>query len=513
MSAPATSVLAATALARSRGLAALADAWLADGATAFEVRLGRLCLWRRGASALGTTPTLTAQVRLGPIAKLELCVHGVSDRLAQGRLGAEAALLSESLRLEDELQRMTGELIDVQDQLLAVFDLARATRRHLSLDAVLTELVAEICRLTDAELAFTVVPDAEQGRLVCHPAPPDERRDVLRHVWKWTTSSGVPLVANAVADNPAELDIPSSVRNLVAVPVTVDGRPAAVLGVVNRRDTTFSAGTVKLLQALAEQAGGLMEAAVLHEQTIVRERLQREMELAAAIQAGLMAHAPLVVPGVELVAQFRPAAEVGGDFYDYRLRSDGQLALCVGDVSGKGLPAALVMSMTRAVLRGASQLLDEPAAVLERANADLYADLNRVDAFVTAFAGYYDRSAGRLVFASAGHSPVIYCPSGDRAGLLRATGLPLGVLLDPASTGDVVRMGPGDLLVVATDGFSEATNPAGELFGYDRLLALVESLAAAPAAEIAGRMFEAVTEFGAGRPQDDDQTLLIVKGC
>src|SRR5262249_57423543 len=97
--------------------------------------------------------------------------------------------------------------------------------------------------------------------------------------------------------------------------------------------------------------------------------------------------------------------------------------------------------------------------------------------------------------------------------VLRASGLPLGVLPDASATGGVVRLERGDLLVVATDGFSEATNPAGELFGYERLLALVESLAAAPAAAVAGRMFEAVTEFGAGRPQDDDQTLLIVKGC
>src|SRR5262249_12330192 len=162
-----------------------------------------------------------------------------------------------------------------------------------------------------------------------------------------------------------------------------------------RKDTTFSAGAVKLLQALAEQAGGLMEAALLHEQALTRERLRRDMELAAAIQAGLMAHAPIVVPGVELIGQVRPAAGVGGDFYDWRLRPDGRLALCVGDVSGKGLAAALVMGMTKVVLRGASQLLDRPAAVVERANADLYEDLSRVEQFVTAFAGTYDPGARR----------------------------------------------------------------------------------------------------------------------
>jgi sigma-B regulation protein RsbU (phosphoserine phosphatase) len=257
----------------------------------------------------------------------------------------------------------------------------------------------------------------------------------------------------------------------------------------------------------------LIESAVLHEQALRRERLQRDMELAATIQAGLMTGQPPRVSGLDLVGRFRPAAEVGGDFYDYRLRADGQLAFSVGDVSGKGLSAALVMEITRTVLRGASQVLDRPSAVLELANSDLYDDLSRVNTFVTAFAGYYDASSRLVRFASAGHSPVIYRPRGEAPRLLRAKSLPLGVLPDSPAADDVVRLAPGDLLVVGTDGFSEATDHAGGLFGNDRLLSLVHTLCAAPAAEIVDGLFAALTIFGDGRPQDDDQTLLVAKGC
>jgi sigma-B regulation protein RsbU (phosphoserine phosphatase) len=152
---------------------------------------------------------------------------------------------------------------------------------------------------------------------------------------------------------------------------------------------------------------------------------------------------------------------LAGNFYDYVVARDGQLAVFVGDISGKGWPAAMVMTMTMtpAVLRAASKMADRPSAVLERANADLYPDLTHVGAFVTAFAGYYDAPSARLAFATAGHSPVIHRARGGRARLLRATSLPLGILPDPGPATDRVRLGPGDVSVVATDGFQRGDGP------------------------------------------------------
>jgi sigma-B regulation protein RsbU (phosphoserine phosphatase) len=490
----------------------LAEAWLASGARSFEVYLGGACLVRRGAPE-PRSGRLAVPIALPGSEPLELRVTGVGDERARHQLAMEAELIAEASALDDELQRMTGELIDAQDQLLAMYGLAQVTRRRLSLDAVLTELVGELQRLTGAELAFAALGQPPDVRLVCFPSVAEEYRPVFQRAFDWTTGSQRPLIVSPSQRAPAEIDPPDAIRNFVAVPVEVEEQPRAALGIVNQRDTTFSAATVKLLRAVAEHAGGLIESAVLHEHALRRERLQRDMELAASIQAGLMMGQPPSVSGLDLVGRFRPAAEVGGDFYDYRLRADGQLAFSVGDVSGKGLSAALVMEMTRTVLRGAFQVLDRPSAVLELANSDLYEDLSRVNTFVTAFAGYYDAASRLVRFASAGHSPVVYCPHGEAPRLLAARSLPLGVLPDSPADDDVVRLGPGDLLVVGTDGFSEATDQSGGLFGNERLLSLVQTLSSAPATAIAEGLFAALTTFGDGRPQDDDQTLVVAKGC
>ncbi len=496
----------------------LSDAWLHAGATGVEIYVADECVWRAGASLEEAWPEehgtlLTCQRRLDATRTLELRVGGLSGPAATRRLSLDAELIAETMRLDDELRQMTGELIDAQDQLLALYGLAKATRRRLSLDAVLTELVAEVQRLTAAELAFAALAESAGGRLVVYPREGSIQQLALWRAFEWVSESHTPLVANASYDLPPGVDPSRFVENLVVVPVLVDGSLKATLGVVNRRDTTFSAGTVKLLQALGEQAGALVEAALLHEQALVQERMRRDMELAATMQSGLMADAPPVVAGVQVVGRFRPATEVGGDFYHHRLRADGQLSFSVGDVSGKGLSAALIMGMSRNVLRGTSQLLDRPNAVVEQVNADLYDDLNRVNTFVTAFVGFYDPGRHAVRFANAGHSPVVYCAAGESARMLPATSLPLGIFEDSTSTDECVRMAVGDVLVVGTDGFSEATNPDGATFGYERLMTLVQELAGQPAEAIVDGLFAAITDFGQGTPQDDDQTLLVVKGC
>ena len=171
------------------------------------------------------------------------------------------------------------------------------------------------------------------------------------------------------------------------------------------------------------------------------------------------------------------------------------------------------MGMSRNVLRGTSQLLDRPSNVMEQVNAALYDDLNRVHTFVTAFVGYYDPAERVVRFANAGHSPVVYCAAGESPRMLPATSLPLGVFEDSSAADECVRMAAGDVLVVGTDGFSEATSASGATFGYDRLMSVIQQLSHSPADAIVDGLFAAITRFGDGTPQDDDQTLLVVKGC
>ena len=152
--------------AYSQRFARLGEAWLQAGATGFEIYLAGECVWRSGDAIQDSGGVLASQQMLDAARPLDLRVGGVSGAAVQRRLAIDAELVAEAVRLDDELQQMTGELIDAQDQLLALYGLARATRRRLSLDAVLTELVAEVRRLTGADVAFAALAETAGGSLV-----------------------------------------------------------------------------------------------------------------------------------------------------------------------------------------------------------------------------------------------------------------------------------------------------------------------------------------------------------
>jgi sigma-B regulation protein RsbU (phosphoserine phosphatase) len=189
------------------------------------------------------------------------------------------------------------------------------------------------------------------------------------------------------------------------------------------------------------------------------------------------------------------------------------LTFAVGDVSGKGMGAALVMSMMHTAFHGIGRSASlTPAAMAAQANDQLYDDLTEIGAFTTMFVGQYDSATHWLQFANSGHSPVIYCPKDGPARLLGADGTAIGVLPISLCQDQGLPLRPGDLLIAATDGFSEAQNMAGEMFGYERLLRLAESLVALSAPEVLNALFAAAEEFSAGHPQDDDQTVVVLKG-
>jgi sigma-B regulation protein RsbU (phosphoserine phosphatase) len=206
--------------------------------------------------------------------------------------------------------------------------------------------------------------------------------------------------------------------------------------------------------------------------------------------------------------------EVGGDFFDYIHEKGRPLTCIVGDVSGKGMPAAMLMAMTLTALRGKSHTMEDasPDARFARTNEALYNDFTEVGMFATVFVSQYDPEKRRLAFVNAGHSPVIYRPAGGAATMLEADGVPVGVLPVSLCEQQAVSLGPGDLLILGTDGFSEAANNSGEMFGYDRLLALADQLAGHSAQEIHDQLYTRIRQFAAGHAQDDDQTLMVLKG-
>lgn len=237
-----------------------------------------------------------------------------------------------------------------------------------------------------------------------------------------------------------------------------------------------------------------------------------EMAEAAQIQANLIRREATAVAGLDIFHSCLPAREIGGDFYDFQQKGEQALNIAVADVSGKGMPAALLMTATRSALRSSAKMEQSPAETLTRVNSDLYDDLTETGRFVTLFLGQYDGQARQLTYANAGHALVIYCPTGERCRILEAPDAPIGVLDEYDFSQKAIRMDADDVLLVCSDGLFEARDRGSEQVGVDRFLQWVEQLAELPPESIGRRLLETVATFSQGRKQDDDQTLVILKG-
>ncbi len=243
-------------------------------------------------------------------------------------------------------------------------------------------------------------------------------------------------------------------------------------------------------------------------------KFNKEMELAQRVQSGLLSKQPPVVKGLDIWAATRPAYQVGGDFYDFFLDRQQNFTFAVGDICGKGMSAAMLMPMTRMIIRTAAihQQCLSPEEIINRSNGILYEDFTNTDTFASAFVGSYDPLSRKLMYANAGHSPVIYYPVGGKARYLEADGTPIGVLPVSLSKNHWLNLQSGDVLIAGTDGLVENYYKGGALkSGYRHLLWETELLANQSARSIAESMFDPQKKLNKLTLQNDDQTLVVIK--
>jgi predicted ester cyclase len=249
----------------------------------------------------------------------------------------------------------------------------------------------------------------------------------------------------------------------------------------------------------------------LEQEVRERERVDQELKVARRIQHASLPEEVPTLEGWQISPYYQPAREVGGDFYDFHLLSEGKLGLVVGDATGKGVPAALVMSTTCGMLQAVSQALDSssPAEVLERVNETLFVRIPP-DMFVTCFYAILDPNSGRLVYANAGHDLPYLRSQGGGCEELRARGMPLGLMpgMSYEEKEDVLNVGEAALFY--SDGLVEAHGPKGEMFGFPRLRELVAAYG--EVGSLADILQEKLYSFvGEGWEQEDDITLLTLR--
>jgi sigma-B regulation protein RsbU (phosphoserine phosphatase) len=240
------------------------------------------------------------------------------------------------------------------------------------------------------------------------------------------------------------------------------------------------------------------------------QRLEEELRLAREIQDRLLPARPPAVPGMDLAGLSLPAREIGGDYFDYLALEGGRVAIALADVSGKGVPAALLMSSFRASLRSQDLAALGPAEALSRINRFLHASVEP-GKFITAFLAVIDPPTGSIRYVNAGHEPPVLLALGESIQELGQGGLILGVVPDAVYEESEARLEKGSLLAVFSDGVTEARRGDGEFYGPERLLTLLRSADGESAKGLADRLVREVRAFAGDAPQYDDITLVLAK--
>lgn len=412
------------------------------------------------------------------------------------------------------MQSMTDELIGAWDQLELIFRVTENLALTADLKTVLRSILREIQKVAHTEDSFILLRSPE-GEICVTGAQLLGRANLcagplLNNIMR---GNRVVLCNNPESCRKVWVGAPANVETMLAIPlVVIEENTHAALGLINKFNKNFTAGDAKLLAALAQQVTTIINNHITHRKLVVEERISRELEIAAEIQESFL---PVKLPqmgGLSMAVSSVPASEVGGDFYDFVTLDDRHLVVMIGDVSGKGIPAAMLTSVTRTMLRVEAMRGEAPHKIIQQANNVLHQELSRTDSFVTVFVASIDTFEGRVTYASAGHTPALLWRSQDRTvELFKATSLPVGIYNLQDNHSRTVNLDPGDTLVLYTDGITEAQSPNHDLFGLNRLKYIVESRGNESPEQLQNFIQTEVSNFRRHAAWGDDATMLILK--
>jgi sigma-B regulation protein RsbU (phosphoserine phosphatase) len=425
-----------------------------------------------------------------------------------GSLASVASPAIENSRVYGELQHLNAQLDRKIQELNTLFDLSRRFVGTLDASAVL-QLFSYALMGQFALTRYLIVLRRPTGGEIVHSRgiqieAPHRWHDEA--FWELLSSLEEPLRIDAAAHGPfAEYGLAA------VVPIRREETTHGFVGLGGRASKKpYSDDELEFATALANQAIVALVNAWLVEETIEKRRLEEELSIAKSIQDRLFPKHLPDVTGYELAARSTPSRQIGGDYFDAIELGDGRVLIAIADVSGKGVPAALLMSNVQATLRALAGSEIDLATSASRINDIIYAntDFNK---YATFFYGVLDPERHVLAYTNAGHNPPILLRASGDMEMLEAGGLPVGLM--PGSTYDsaATHFDEGDILVCYTDGVTEAESAANEEYGTERLEALVRDQAPGSAAAMLDRILDSVDEFAAGMPQADDITALILK--
>ncbi len=460
---------------------------------------------------------------LVPLLRRGACLGVIEclDKAGAERFGAEdqAALesVSEDLAVAIENAQLYFDTRRKSLERAVLLEVGRALALPMELAEVLEAIMDQLRRIVHYDAAAIYLLDRETGEIASEASrgyPPefleDDRLRIGEGIVGWVAKTGESVsVADARSDTRYLVARPQT-RSELACPIVSQGRIIGVFNLENDELDAYHEGHLEFLKTFASQAAAAIERARLLTEVLSARNLERELEIARGIQASFLPTTPPAVPGLDLAGLNIPYREVGGDYFDYIRIVENQLGLAIGDVSGKGVAAALLMAAFRASLLAEIRNHFAIRRILQKVNRLLFESTD-AGKFVTAFYGVLDAKNRVFTFANAGHNPPLLLRANGTVEWLSEGGLPLGVMEEATYEERPVPLGVGDVLVLYTDGVTEASDESEEQFGVERLEALVRRHAASPAAELVEAIRHDVEACTGERHLNDDLTVVVAR--
>lgn len=329
----------------------------------------------------------------------------------------------------------------------------------------------------------------------------------------WMLLNRTPIVINAPGDDDRFSGVKwhEEIRSTVSAPLLIRSRLIGAVTLYNSRSPQgFSEDDRRLLAIIGAQSAQIVENARLYEEERALIRVREELRLAAEIQQKLLPDEAPDVAGYDFAGRSIPAHSVGGDYFDYVVLAPRRIAACVADVSGKGLPAALMMANVQAAFRAQAGAHTSAAACLMALNRLLYQSMRR-GSFVTIVYGMLDADAHLVDLANAGHNRPIVWRAGGHVERIDTAGMLAGAVEEITLPGVSVPLGLGDVLVLYSDGVTEAVNREREEFGEDRLISALHDSHDLPSAQIVEKVIDSVSAHVGTADPHDDITVAVIK--
>ncbi len=419
----------------------------------------------------------------------------------------------------EKLEEENGRLRRAVEELSVLNELAAAIGALISSEEVIRKIISRSLRAVGAEQGVITLiddqPDLPMKTLVRSQVSSSDHGQFHfnQALLGWIILNRKPLIVNHPGSDERFRGVTwdSSIHSVLCVPMLTRSALKGVLTVYNKKgENGFTDDDQRLLAIIAQQSAQVVENARLYEEERALLRVQEEYRVASQIQLDLLPKGPPKLQGYDVAGATFPARTIGGDYYDFIQLDNGNCAVCLGDVSGKGLPAALLMANLQASLRSHSNVGTSVSECIVKSNKHLFQSTG-AEKFATLFYGVLDVNNHTLSYCNAGHEPPFLISADREPVRLKEGGTMIGIMENFLFQEASVEFKPGDTLVAYSDGVSEAMSNDKEQFGEDRLTELLVNNFSANAHDLIDTMIKAVRAHAGKAPQFDDITMLIIR--